>query len=444
MKSSTVLNTAVRERAIIRKIQTRLLPFLFSLYVVAFLDRINIGFAALSMNKELAITSRQFGLATGIFFIGYFLFEVPSNLLLHKIGARIWIARILLTWGTVAFLTAFVRSAHELYIARFLLGACEAGFFPGVVLYLTYWFRQREQAQAIALFMIALPISTVIGSPLSGLILDRVHWLSLHSWRWLLIVEGAPAVLCGFLTYLLLPNGPVDATFLSDEEKRWVIDVISGEEQQRRGTRTLSATDALKNARVWHLALIGFTLFLGMYAVIFWMPQAVKSLSNQFSNTTVGFLVMIPYVAAAIAMILVSRSSDKLLERRYHVAIPITIAATSLVCLAFRTPALVSIVILGFVVAGGFSSNAPFWSMPSEFLTGSSAASGIALINSVANLGGFVGPYVIGVAVQASGRLLSGLALASFSLFISAGMVLLLPSAEKSKARNAERDSYSA
>ena len=323
MNSRVVVNSAFREKAIIRKLQTRLLPFLFVLYIVAFLDRINIGFAALTMNKELAMTSKQFGLATGIFFVGYFLLEVPSNLLLHKIGARVWIARILISWGAMAMLTAFVRSAHELYIARFLLGACEAGFFPGVVLYLTYWFRQREQALAIALFMVALPISTVIGSPLSGLILDRVHWLGLSSWRWLLIVEGVPAVLCGFLTYFLLPNRPAEAPFLSDDEKSWVIDVIAREEKQRLAARTLSAIEALKNARVWHLAMIGFTLFLGMYAVIFWMPQAVKSLSSHYSNTTVGFVVMIPYIFSAIAMILVSRSSDRTLERRYHVAIPV-------------------------------------------------------------------------------------------------------------------------
>jgi len=240
-------------------------------------------------------------------------------------------------------------------------------------------------------------------------------------------VEGLPAVLCGFLTYFLLPNRPAEASFLSDDEKSWVIDVIAREEKQRLAARTLSAIDALRNGRVWYLALIGFTLFLGMYAVIFWMPQAVKSLSSHYSNTTVGFLVMIPYVFSAIAMILVSRSSDRTLERRCHVAIPVSVAAASLVCLGLKAPAVVSIIILTFVVAGGFSSNAPFWSMPSEFLTGSSAASGIALINSVANLGGFAGPYAIGLAVQATGSFLSGLAVASFSLFLSAGMVLLLP-----------------
>src|SRR6516165_12269267 len=203
----------------IQKVRIRILPFVFLFYVIAFLDRVNIGFAALTMNKELGITSQQFGLLVGIFFLGYFIFEVPSNILLHKIGARIWIARILISWGTVAVLTGFVQTVHQLYLARFLLGLGEAGFYPGILLYLTYWFRRREQAQAIALFMTGIPISNVLGAPVSGLILDHVHWLGLSSWRWLMVLEGVPAVIFGVLTYFSLPNRPAEARFLTESEK---------------------------------------------------------------------------------------------------------------------------------------------------------------------------------------------------------------------------------
>src|SRR5881409_3488255 len=214
MTSGQPIAPSFIEARTIRKIRIRIIPFLFLLYIICFLDRINIGFAALTMNKELAITSQQFGLVAGIFFLGYFLFEVPSNLLLHKLGGRIWIARILITWGIVAMLAGFVHNAHQLYGVRFLLGLAEAGYYPGVVLYLTYWFRQREQAQAIALFLAGLPVTSILGAPVSGFILDRIHWLGVSSWRWLLILEGAPAIVCSALTYLLLPGGPQEAKFL--------------------------------------------------------------------------------------------------------------------------------------------------------------------------------------------------------------------------------------
>src|SRR5713226_1804911 len=206
----------------IQKLRLRIIPYLFLLYVIAYLDRINIGFAALTMNKELAITSEQFGLLVGIFFFGYFLFEIPSNLLLHKMGARVWIARILISWGIVAILTGFVQTAFHLYVVRFLLGVAEAGFFPGILLYLTYWFRQREQAQVVALFIAAAPVSGILGAPVSGFILDHAHWLAISSWRWLLILEGLPAIVCGALTYFLLPSRPAEATFLTHDEKGWI------------------------------------------------------------------------------------------------------------------------------------------------------------------------------------------------------------------------------
>jgi ACS family tartrate transporter-like MFS transporter len=243
----------------VQKIQLRLLPFIFFLFVVSFLDRTNIGFAALTMNKDLGITSEQFGLVAGILFFGYCLFEIPSNLLLHKIGARIWIARILITWGIVAMLTGVVHTVHQLYVVRFLLGLAEAGYFPGILLYLTYWFREREQAQAIALFMIGIPVTSILGAPASGLILDHVHWLGVSSWRWLLVLEGIPAVVCGVLIYFLLPNRPADATFLTMEEKHWISQELEREKRQKLGTHEISTLRTLTQGRIWHLACTGFT-----------------------------------------------------------------------------------------------------------------------------------------------------------------------------------------
>jgi len=411
----------------IQKLRLRILPYLFLLYVISYLDRINIGFAALTMNKELAITSQQFGLLVGIFFFGYFLFEIPSNLMLHKIGARVWIARILISWGIVAMLTGFARNVSQLYVARFLLGLAEAGYFPGIVLYLTYWFRQREQAQAIALFLTGLPVTSILGAPVSGLILDHVHWLGVSSWRWLLVLEGIPAVACGLLTYFLLPSRPAEATFLTEDERRWITEELDHEERQKRGTHKISAVEALTNGRVWHLACIGFTLNIGMYSLSFWMPQFVKSLSSLYSNTTIGFLVMIPYFVGLLTMVLVSRSSDRKMERKYHAAIPAVIAGIALVSLGETHSAFSSIFFLCFAALGIYSVYGPFWSLPSEFLTGFAAASGIALISSVANLGGFAGPYAVGIVSQRTGSLYGGLALTGVSLFVCATLASLLP-----------------
>src|SRR5881392_4263402 len=251
------------EARIVRKVRMRIIPFVFLLYIISFLDRINIGFAALTMNKELAITAKQYGLVAGIFFFGYFLFEIPSNLLLHKLGARIWIARILITWGILATLTGLVQSVDQLYAVRFLLGLAEAGYFPGIALYLTYWFRQRDQAQAIALFLTGIPVTSILGAPLSGFILDHVHWLSISSWRWLLILEGIPAVVGGVLTYFLLPSGPTEATFLSAEQRDWLTREMALERQQKLTGDPLTVRQALRDRRTWHLTAAYFTSLIG-------------------------------------------------------------------------------------------------------------------------------------------------------------------------------------
>jgi sugar phosphate permease len=427
MASYPVIPSISRETKTVRKMQIRILPYLLLLYVIAYLDRINIGFAALTMNKELGISSQQFGFLVGVFFFGYCLFEIPSNLMLHKLGARVWIARILITWGIVAALTGFVRSVSQLYVARFLLGLAEAGYFPGIVLYLTYWFRQREQAQAIALFLTGLPVTSILGAPLSGLILDRVHWFGISSWRWLLVLQAIPALACGVLTYFLLPNRPAEAKFLSDDEKRWITEELFQQEQEKERIQKISGVKAVTNGRVWHLACIGFTLNIGMYSLSFWTPQFIQSLSSRYSNTTIGLLVMVPYLAGLLAMVVVSRSSDRSMERKYHVAIPATIAAVALVALARAHSTFLSTFLLCFACIGVYSVYGPYWSLPSEFLTGFAAASGIGLISSVANLGGFAGPYAVGMVSQKTGRLYAGLALTGVSLFLCAALTSLLP-----------------
>jgi ACS family tartrate transporter-like MFS transporter len=423
-------DASATETTAIRKMRRRILPFVLLLFVVALLDRNNISLAALTMNRALAVTSQQFGLVFGIFFFGYFIFEIPSNLLLHKIGARIWIARILLSWGTVATLTGLVQTVHQLYILRFLLGVAEAGYFPGMVLYLTYWFPQRERARALALLAMATPIATILGAPVSGFILDHTHWLGISSWRWLLILEGAPAIILGALTYVLLPSNPQEARFLSADEKQWIRDELGREERQKLEHCRYSTLQALLSRRVWHLVLIYFGLMVGLWTLNSWGPQLVKSLSTQYSNTVVGLLLTIPNLMALVAMIAVSRSSDRKLERRYHVAIPALAGAIALLLLGTTPSPVLCVGLLCLLAAGIFSSQSPFWTLPSEFLTGYSAAAGIALINSVGNLAGFVGPFTIGFIAERTGTLSAGLSLAAVPVFMAATLVLLLPKKE--------------
>ena len=411
----------------IAKLRRRLIPLLLLLYVVAYLDRINIGFAALTMNADLGITNAQFGLVIGIFFWGYFVFEIPSNLLLHKIGARVWIGRIPFCWGIVAMATGAVHNVSQLYFARLLLGVAEAGFFPGIILYLTYWFPQREQARVISLFVMALPVSSVLGAPLSGFILDHAHWAALASWRWLLILEGLPAIICGVFTYLVLPNRPSEASFLTKQEKAWLATELAREEREKPNQHTISSLHALAHGRVWQLAASAFAFDVGLYAMSFYMPQAVKSISRGFSNTAVGLWVMLPHLAGLAAMVLIARSSDRRLERRYHAAVPIIVSGIALLLLGSMSSSLFSIALWSLVAMGIYSYFGPFFSIPSGFLTGFSAASGIALINSVASLGGFFGPSVIGALANQDSGIYRGLALAGVALFVSAALVLLLP-----------------
>lgn len=425
--STAIANQPILIATVVSKIKRRILPLLFLFYIVAYLDRINIGFAAFTMTQELGITSAQFGFLTGIFFWGYFLFEIPSNIILHKMGARMWIARILITWGMIAMLSGLVRNVSQLYVIRFLLGVAEAGFFPGIVLYLTYWFRQREQAQMVAWFLTGLPVASIVGAPLSGIILDHVHWLGNSSWRWLFILEGLPAIGCGFLTWFLLPSRPADAEFLLPEEKVWISEELRQEAENKSGNRKEAALHVLADPRVWRLACISFTYLIGLYAMSFWMPQAIQRLAHDYSNTLLGILIVVPHMAGMVAMIWVARRSDRTLERRYHAAIPLIAGAAAFFLLSTAGSVWMALILWSVIAAGTYSFLGPFWALPNEFLSGFSAAAGIAFINSIGNLGGFVGPSAFGIFIRQSGGMSAGFFFVGFSLLMSAVLLWLLP-----------------
>lgn len=404
-----------------------MIPFILLLYFVAYLDRINIGFAALTMNKDLGVSSQQFGLLAGIFFFGYFIFEVPSNLLLHKMGARIWIARILVTWGIVAALGGLVHTVQQLYIVRFLLGFAEAGYIPGIVLYLTYWFRRRELAAVTALFLMGLPVTSILGAPISTLILDHIHWFGVSSWRWLLVLEGLPAIVCGVFTYFVLPSSPVEAKFLAEDERKWIQEQLALEEQVKLQQHRYTVAQTLTSARVWLLISVYFGMMFGLYTLNFWAPQLLQSLSSGYSNFTVGLLVMVPNLVGLAAMIVISQRSDQKLERRNHAAVPAVVGGIAFLLVTATHSHVYSIILLCLVAVGVYGFMGPFWAMPSEFLTGFAAAAGIALINSVGNLGSFVGTYVVGLVKQKTGSFSGGLALAGIAMLFAAGLALLLP-----------------
>ena len=386
----------ISEPALLSKITRRLIPFMFLLYIVSYLDRINVGFAALQLNQALNFDPAVFGLGAGIFFIGYFIFEIPSNLIMQRIGARIWMARILVTWGLLSSATMFVNSALTFYILRFLLGAAEAGFFPGMILYLTYWFPIEARGRAVARFMTATAMAGVVGGPVSGLLLKMNGTAGLAGWQWLFLMEGVPAVLLGFLVFAILPDGPEHAGWLTTDEKAWILSRVEREREAQRlhGHSTLG--EALRSAHVWSLAFVYFAVVISFYGISIWLPQIVKSLSN-VSDLSVGFIAAIPFVAASVGMVLIGRSSDHRKERRWHVALSAVTGAAGLVIAGILKSPAAEIAALSLAAVGIWGALGPFWAMSSEFLTGTAAAAGIALINSIGNLGGFVGPYLIGV-----------------------------------------------
>ncbi|MET4217470.1 ACS family tartrate transporter-like MFS transporter [Bradyrhizobium sp. LB14.3] len=409
---------------VLRKITWRIVPFIMLLYFVAFIDRVNIGFASLTMNKDIGLSPTVYGFGAGIFFWGYFLFEVPSNIILHKVGARIWIARVMVTWGIVSAAMAFVQGPTSFYVLRFLLGVAEAGFFPGIILYLSYWFPARQRAAVTALFMAAAPLSTVLGSPVSGALLEMDGMLGFKGWQWLFVLEAFPAVLLGFVVLAFLTDRPEKAKWLADDERRWLVETMNVESTSKAATSKHSIWRGLADPRVLALALIYFGTSAGLYTLGVWAPQIIKQFG--LSTLQVGFLNALPASAAVVAMVLWARHSDRTGERTWHVVLACLLAAAGLAFAGLATGVVTVLVALTLVNIGISSAKPPLWSMPTLFLSGPAAAAGIATINSIGNLGGFVGPAMIGWIKDQTGSFVGGLYFVAGLLVLSAVLTLLL------------------
>ncbi|MCR6471065.1 MFS transporter [Bacillus safensis] len=421
------------EKKTIRKVTRRIIPLLFLLYIISYLDRANVGYAALEMNEALGLTSKMFSLVTGIFFIGYFLFEVPSNILMQKFGARVWITRILFTWGIISMATGFAQNATQLYVIRFLLGIAEAGLFPGIILYLTYWFRAKERASTIAMFMTAIAVSYIIGAPVSTLIIDHIHWMNVPGWRWMFIIEGAPAVILGFVTYFYLTDRPEQAKWLTAEEKNWLMSELRKDEElrEKKGRQASSHKTALTDPKLWYLALIYFVYTAGTLGVGYWMPQIIKGLSSYLSNTQIGFIATIPYIIASIVMNYWSRRSDRTGERRIHTALPLLVAGLTLLSVGMVANPFIAMIFITISLAAMYCFKGPFWSLPTMILSPATVAVGIAVINSIGSLGGFVGPYAVGWLKDATGKMQAGLIFLSMILIIAFILVLAMKFEQK-------------
>jgi MFS transporter, ACS family, tartrate transporter len=410
----------------VRKVSLRLLPFLFLLYVVAFLDRVNFGYAALEMNSALGLSAEMFGFLSGIFFIGYLIFEIPSNMILQRIGARIWISRIIISWGVVVITTAAATDAVQLAALRFILGVAEAGFFPGVILYITCWFRKQELARAVALFMTALAVSNIIGAPLSTWILDNIHWFGIAGWRWLFILEGLPALVLGIIAWFYLTDRPKDAAWLEPEERKWLSGVIAQENAGRSGAHH-SPGSILRDTRVWYLGCIYCTLTIGLYGLGFWMPQIIRSLNPAFSNFEIGLVMTIPFITALCAMIAWSAHSDYTGERVWHTAVPPLVGGIALAGAGLVSGPVPAFILIIVATAGIYCFFGPFWTLPSVFLAEAAAAVGIAAINSVGNAGGFIGPSLLGFLVQTTGSTGAGLVAIGAFLMLCGLLTLAFP-----------------
>jgi ACS family tartrate transporter-like MFS transporter len=427
--------SAELETRVLRKITLRIVPFVMLLYFIAFIDRVNIGFAALTMNKDLGFSPTVFGFGAGIFFLGYFLFEVPSNLILDKVGARIWIARVMITWGLISGAMAFVQGSTSFYVLRFLLGAAEAGFFPGIILYLSFWFPARQRAAVTAIFMAAAPLSTVLGSPLSGALLEMHGLLGFSGWQWMFIIEAIPALILGVVVLFYMTDRPEQAKWLSDEERNWLVTTMNAEAAKKAGKASHSVWRGLADLRVIALSLVYFGTSAGLYTLGIWAPQIIKEFG--LTSMQVGFLNALPGVVAVVAMVLWARHSDRSGERTWHVVGACLLASFGLVLAGFAGSVIAVLLALTLVNVGISSAKPPLWSMPTMFLSGSAAAAGIATINSIGNLGGFVGPAMIGWIKDLTGSFRGGLFFVAGLLVLSAVLTLVLARSQRASGATA-------
>ncbi|MCZ3315355.1 MFS transporter [Acinetobacter baumannii] len=422
---SSEVDTTIRKSAY-RKIAFRLMPFLMLCYFCAYLDRVNVGFAKLQMMSDLQFSEAVYGLGAGIFFIGYFLCEVPSNIVLHKVGARRWIARIMITWGILSGCFAFVQTEWQFYTLRFLLGVAEAGLAPGLLLYLTYWFPSYRRARMTVLWFIAIPISGMIGGPLSGLIMERMSGVhGWFGWQWMFVIEAIPTVVVGLLVLAVLKDSVQDANWLTQDEKNLVKQELAQDNQHKEGHA--SVKEFIADKRLWLLAGIYFCVVMGQYAITFWLPTLIRN-SGISDNWHIGLLTSLPYMCAIVVMILAGRSGDHFQERRWHLIIPMCAGALALTfATLFASNLTLSLICLCLAASGVLTASSLFWMLPTNFLGGVSAAAGIAAVNSFANLAGFCSPYLIGWITTNTGSNAIGMFLITAVLIFGASLVLRVP-----------------
>ncbi|MCW2744274.1 MAG: transporter [Mycobacterium sp.] len=433
----------LRQR-VVRKVAWRIAPFVGLLFFVNYLDRTNIAFGKLTMSKDLHLTDTQYGLASGLFFIGYLLLEIPSNLALHRFGARRWMARIMLTWGIIASLIAFVPNAGMLNLLRFLLGIAEAGFFPGMILYLTYWFPKRERARATAMFLVAIPASSALGSPLSALLIQHGQGIwGLDGWRFMFLVEGIPSILLAFVTWFFLTDRPAKARWLTTEERDWLTGTLEHEEAATGASYHYPMRKALLSGRTLGLAAVYFGAIYGLYALGFFLPTIIKGFQKQYgvhySLTQIGLITAIPYFIGAVAMVLWARHADRTNERVWHVAIPLIVGGIAIPITLYLNSPLAAMVAVSICAVGVLCSMPTFWSLPSMFLTGTAAAAGIAMINMMGgSLAGFAAPYITGFLNDHTGSSKTGLWVVGLTMIVSGGIVLLLKATPAGRAEPIE------
>jgi len=414
---------SIEERTIAR-VTARLVPFLVLCFFIAYLDRVNVGFAALTMNRDLGLSATAFGYGAGIFFVAYAFFEVPSNLFLERVGARKWIARIMFSWGIISGATAFIQGQTGFFVVRVLLGIAEAGFFPGIVFYLTLWFPATYRARIMGAFLLAVPLSTVIGAPVSGLLLSLDGFMGLRGWQWLFILEAVPSLILSVVVFFYLTDRPADAAWLAPDERTWLVERLRQDQVKREAVRHYSVAQALRNPKVLALSLVYFGAVGTNYGLSFFLPQIVKAFG--VSNIQAGVVTALPYVVGAVAVVWWGRHSDAKLERRFHLAFPLFVASSGIAASTVIDDPVMKMVVLCVAGFGIFGSLPVFWTFPTAFLGGAAAAGGIALINSIGNLAGFAGPYVVGRIKDATGSFTGGLLLVAALGFLAMAIVLVL------------------